>query len=209
LDKIDVEHDQSTLIGLIEPFAHWAKRITKEEKDTWLAWALQNRGDEIRAWLGYAEDWSMIPAPVLKDLAAAKRLTYKSGLPCCYLLRRNPRVQDKANGSTTIELDNGAVLPGVKLKTITYVYYEDRWWRVYAPKLPSESAVCRALRLFVLSALTGRTINTTKAMYKYEVMAVREWLFQGVTQPEIVGEVAARALYHLVTEPEIVRQLGS
>ena len=201
LEKIDVEHDQSTLISLIGPIAQWAERLTQDEKDEWLVWAFTHRQEHIRAWLGYAEDWTMLPAPVCKNLENAKRIAHKSGLPCCYLLPGLPQVKAKMNGSTTITLDNGMALPGIKLRTITYVYYEDRWWKVYKPKQPSVSAVCRAVRLFILSVLAGRLVTTTKDLYKYEVMAIREWLMQGETS-EIVGEVAARALYYLVTQPD-------
>lgn len=205
LKRADPQENQSTLIGFITPLVGWANSLTKEQQETWLVWAMRNRRDAIHSWLGYSKDWTMMPAPC-KGVKNLVRITRKSGLPELYLIPGNPRNPEAAQ---QIELANGYRALGIQLKATTYIQFQEGWYRVYYPKYPSESAINRALRLYVLSALVGRTLNSTKDLWVYEMAGIKTWMLHGFTHTveDTIKDDAKYALDRLVIDPDLVKNL--
>jgi len=204
-DKIDPEFHNAALVSLIVPFGQWIDHQDVDQKERWLVWALKNKPDEIRGWLGYAGDWTMIPA-VCKEEKKVVRLANKNGFPLLYLVPSTPR-----NGvePTEIVLATGHKVMGLEKKTVTYAQIKEEWYKVLLAKAPSQSAINRAIRLYLLSVLVGRTLTSTKDLFVYEMSGIKTWALYGevVGIYEAVVDRAASALWHLLTEPELATQL--
>lgn len=204
-DKVDPEFHNAALISLIVPLSQWIDHQDASQKEKWLVWALKNKPDEIRGWLGYGDDWTMIPA-VCKEEKKVVRLANKNGLPLLYLVPATPR-----NGGepTEIILPTGHRVMGLEKKTVTYARIKEEWYKVLVAKVPSQSAISRAIRLYLLSILVGRTLASTKGLFVYEMSGIKTWALYGevVGVNEAVVNRAASALWHLLTEPELADQL--
>lgn len=205
LKRVTPIENQATLIGFITPLVGWAKSLTKEQREVWLVWAMRNRRDAIHSWLGYNKDWTMMPA-VCKGSKNLVRITRNSGMPELYLIPGNPRNPELA---TQIELANGYKALGIELRATTYVQFQEKWYRVYYPKYPSDSAVNRALRLYVLGALVGRILTSTKDLWVYEMAGIKTWALHGFTHTveDVVKDDAKYALDRLVIDPDLVKKL--
>ena len=198
LEKVNPEDHQAALISLVAPLTEWADSLPDAEREKWLVWAMTTHPRQIRAWMGYAEDWSMMPADVCRNTKEAVRLAYDGRPPHTYLLPAEPRSKEAG----PIVLDNGLEMIGVRLATVTYVKWYDKWYKVYYPKPPSKSAVSRAIRLWLLGRLLGREITSTNDLLMYELQGVKSWLLYG-TIKNGVAEQAGDVLFHLLLEPEM------
>ena len=202
-----VDPNSAALISLIAPLNYWADAVPEDEREKWLVRMMINRPIEIRQWMGYAPDWTMMPAAVCNKHKEVVRLAQKGKLPGIYLLPATPRQSD-AERVGAITLDNGWVVNGVKLATVTYVFREGEWYKAYSPKLPSDSAVSRAIRLYLLGILLGRTITSAKELKAYEMGGLKMWMSYGMGELENgLAKHANDTLFHLLTEPEIEGQL--
>lgn len=204
-DRVDPGFHNAALIGLIVPFSQWINHQHIDQKETWLVWALKQKPDEIRGWLGYGDEWTMIPA-VCKLSKKTVRLANKSGLPQLYLIPATPR---NGGESTEITLPTGHRVMGLEKKTVTYAQVRGEWYKVLLAKTPSPSAISRAIRLYLLSVLVGRTLTSTKDMFVYEMLGIKSWALYGeaVGVNEMVVDRAASVLWHLLIEPELADQL--
>ena len=204
-DKVDPEFHNAALISLLVPFSKWIDHQDVDQKEKWLVWALQNKPNEIRGWLGYGDEWTMIPV-VCKGSSKVVRLANKNGLPQLYLVPATPR-----NGGEAIEitLPTGHKVMGLDKKTVTYAQVQGEWYKVFPAKAPSQSAISRAIRLYLLSILVGRSLTSTKDLFVYEMSGIKSWMLYGeiVGVHETVADRAASALWHLLTEPGLAAQL--
>lgn len=205
LEKVDPEQHTAAIISLVSPMTTWADSLSEDERECWLVWAMTTHPGEIKEWMGYAEDWTMMPAEVCKNLDKVVRLAHKGRLPIYYLLPAEPRAQDLEKAARTVVDGIGA--RRIELATVTYIDWGGHWNKVYYPKLPSKSAVSRAIRLYVTGVLVGRTVTSTNDLWVYELTALKNWALYDGDIARGVSEPAARTLTRLVTEPEIVEQL--
>jgi len=205
LEKVNPENHTAALISLVSPLTTWAENLSDEDRERWLVWAMSTHPIEVRQWMGYAEDWTMMPAEVCRNASKVVRLAHKGRLPIYYLLPAEPRAQDIEKAARTVVDGVGAMR--IELATVTYMDWSGRWNKVYYPKLPSKSAVSRALRLYVLGALLGRMVTTTNDLWMYEMTAIKQWALYDGDINYGVSEPAARTLTRLVTEPGIIEQL--
>jgi len=194
LAQVDPERNKGDLVGFVTALSLWAETLPREECEKWLVWAMTNHPIEVRQWMGYAEDWTMMPAAVCKAGKNVVRLAYGGMLPAVYLVPATPRNADKIS---TILLDNGVQMDGIKLATVTYVKWGEGWYKVYYPKPPSKSAIGRALRLYLLGVIVGRTVTTTNDLMVYEMMGIKSWLLSENGIAQHAGDV----LFHLLVEP--------
>lgn len=203
-----VDPNSAALISLIAPLNRWADAVPEDEREKWLVRMMIHRPIEIRQWMGYAEDWTMMPAEVCRKHEEVVRLAHTGKLPGIYLIPATPRQSD-AEKVGAIKLDNGWMVNGVKLATVTYVLMEGEWYKAYSPKLPSQSAVSRAIRLYLLGILLGRTLTSTKELRAYEMGGLKMWMSYGSMgeQDNGLAKHASDTLFHLLTEPEIEEQL--
>ena len=198
LEKVNPEDNQAALISLVAPLTEWTESLPEDERQKWLVWAMTTHPVEIRQWMGYAPDWTMMPADVSRNIKEIVRLAYDGRLPHTYLLPAEPRSKEAG----PIVLDNGLQMIGVRLTTVTYVKWYDKWYKVYYPKLPSQGAISGAIRLFLLGALLGREVTSTNDLMMYELMGIKSWLLYG-TIGHGVAEQAGDVLFHLLLEPEM------
>ena len=196
LEQVNPGDNKTALICLVAPLTQWADALPETERETWLLWAMGNRSEYIRDWMGYAPDWTMIPAAAKRENLV--RLAHVGRLPSAYLVPGEPRSKDAVG---PITLDNGVPMEGIKLATVTYVMWDEQWHKVFYPKLPSKSAISRAIRLYLLGILVGRTITTTNDLMVYELTGIKSWMLYG---PLVNGiaQHAGDALFHLLVEPE-------
>ena len=206
LNQVNPKENKADLIGLVTPLSLWIATLPRIECEEWLAWAMTNHPIEVRQWMGYAPDWTMMPAAVCKELKNIVRLGYGEKLPAAYLIPSEPRKQDAAR-IEQITLDNGVQMDGVKLATVTYVKWGESWYKVYYPKLPSKSAISRAIRLYLLGIIVGRTVTSMNDLMVYEMMGVKSWMLFGNLENGI-AEHASDALFHLLTEPVLGGELN-
>ena len=211
LKQVDPEENKAALISLVSSMDQWVSSLPERDKEGWLLWAMTKRPIEVRQWMGYAPDWTMLPADVSKDYKNTVRLGSSGLLPNLYLLPKEPRESDKERAGKIVLPENGLVFTtGIELSTVTYVQWEKRWYKVYYPKLPSKSAVTRAIRLFLLGVLVGRTITSTTDLIVYELIGIKSWMLYG-NGGELVNGIARHAgdtLFHLLLEPELM-DIGS
>ena len=207
LERVDPKEHSAALIGLIAPLTIWADALPEIEKEKWLVWAMIHHPIEIRQWMGYAPDWTMLPA-ACKRSKEIVRLGPKGRLPNVYLLPSN--APKNANMAAPIVLETGFETVGIQLKTCTYIkwYDTDEWYKVYYPKLPSKSAVSRAIRLYLMGIILGRTVTSTNDLMMYELVGIKAWLLYGALKNGI-AEHATDVLFHLLLEPEIAEQLSN
>jgi hypothetical protein len=198
LKQVDPEENKAALISLVAPLTFWADALPEEVRETWLLWAMGHR-TEIREWMGYAPDWSMIPAAVSKQRKNIVRLAHMGRLPSAYLVPAEPRNKDAG----PITLDNGMSMQGIKLTTVTYVLWEEQWYKVYYPKMPSKSAISRAIRLFLLGILVNRIITSATDLMVYEMAGIKSWMLYG-TLANGIARHAGDTLFHLLIEPEMI-----
>ena len=206
LAPVDPEENVAALISLITPIDQWANSLDDRERETWLIWAMTHRPDEIRKWMGYADDWTMMPAAVVKDHEGLVRLAQPGRLPFAYLTPNSPRKQDAARVGP-IRLENGVEVTGVELATVTYVLREGGWYKVHYPKMPSKSAITRAIRLYLLGVLVGRTLTSTTDLMMYELTGIKTWTSYGGAR-EGIAPHAGDTFFHLLVEPELGEQLN-
>ena len=209
LKLVDPEENKAALISLVASMDQWVGSLDGVEREKWLLWAMIKHPIEVRQWMGHKPDWTMMPADVSKDYKNVVRLTHWGGLPHVYLVPREPRESDKEKIGTVM-LESGYAMTGVRLATMTYVQYNGLWYKVYYPKLPSKSAVTRAIRLFLLGVLVGRTITSTTDLIVYELIGIKSWMLYG-NGGELVNGIARHAgdtLFHLLLEPELM-DIGS
>jgi hypothetical protein len=206
LEKVNPEENTAALISLVSPMTTWAERLPDEDRERWLVWAMTTHPNEIKKWMGYAEDWTMMPAEVCRNVKDVVRLAHKGRLPIYYLLPANPRPQDIENHAV-VSVMEGIEARRIELATVKYIEWNGGWYKIHFPKLPSKSAVSRALRLYALGALVGRTITSTNDLWMYELIAIKGWALYNGDIVNGVSEPVARTLTRLVTEPEIVEQL--
>ena len=197
LEKVDPK--STALICLVAPLTQWIDALPETERETWLLWAMGNRSEYIRDWLGYDSDWTMIPA-VCKGSEKLVCLAHVGRLPSTYLVPGEPRSKDALG---PITLDNGLEMEGIKLATVTYVVWNEQWYKVHYPKLPSKSAISRAIRLYLLGILVGRTITTANDLAVYEVTGIKSWTSYD-TLVNGIAQHAGDALFHLLVEPEVL-----
>jgi hypothetical protein len=201
LEKVDPEENSAALISLVVPLTTWANSLPDVEKEKWLVWAITYHPHRIRQWLGYAEDWSMIPAACQgKEIV---RLGPGGRLPSLYLLPAEPRSKEAG----PVVLDNGLEMIGQRLATVTYIKWNGEWYKVFYPKLPSQSAVNRAIRLWVISVILARYVGSTNELWMYELVGIKNWLLYDVIG-EGIAKHAGDTLFHLLREPEIASQLN-
>jgi len=204
LERVDPEENKAALINLVVPMEQWADALPDKERNNWLIWAMVTHPIEVRQWMGYAPEWSMVPAAVQKDYARALRIMPDGCLPEVYFVPATPRQSD-IEKAEPITLDSGThIKQGIKLASVTYALLPDGWYKVHYPRLPSRSAVNRAIRLFLLGVLVGRTITSTTELMVYEMHGIKSWRMQG--NGEIIDGIAKRAgdtLFHLLLEPEM------
>lgn len=203
LEKVDCERNQAAVIGFVSALGYWCDSVPEIEREKWLIKMMIDRPIEIRRWMGYAEDWTMMPADVCSKREEIVRLAQSSKLPGAYLLPATPRKSD-AEKVGIIKLDNGWMVHGVKLATVTYMLNKGEWYKVYYPKLPSKSAVSRAMRLYLLSIMVGRQVNTVKDLLVYEMMGIRRWMSYDGDIVNGLADHAGHTLFHLLLEPEMV-----
>ena len=195
--------NKAAIISLVASLDQWVNSLPEAERETWLIWAMTNHPIEVRQWMGYKPDWTMMPAAVCKNPRGLVRLAHKGRLPSLYLLPKEPRDCD-ATYLKPVLLENGMTMTGVELATVTYVRHKGVWHKVHYPKLPSKSAVIRAIRLFLLGSLVGRTITSTTDLKMYELSGIKSWMLYGDLENGIAKH-AGDALFHLLVEPELER----
>lgn len=203
LQKVDPEANSAAIISLVVPFGTWIDSLPGVELEKWLVWAMTYHAHRIRNWLGYAEDWTMMPADVCRSSEEIVRLGPKGRLPSTYLLPAEPRQKEAG----PIVLDNGLEMIGVRLATVTYCKWNDKWYKVYYPKLPSQSAISRAVRLYLLSVILGRYIGSANDLMMYELVGLKSWLLYSTIGTGI-AQHAGDTLFHLLLEPGIAEQLN-
>lgn len=208
LERIDPEQNAAALISFVTSLADWASTLENDEREKWIVWALKNQPDKAKKWMGYRPEWTMLPAPVAREYKKAHRVYNDNGMPKLYLVPGEPRDTSQKH---IVTLENGDTGIGVKLATVTYLWFEQGWFKAYLPKRPSESAITRALRLFVTGVLVGRDVFTSNDLMVYEMIAIRDWALYG--DGRIVGErlcpEASYALRSLVAKPEMAAQIPS
>jgi hypothetical protein len=202
LEPVDPEENKAAVISLCTEINEWADTLTEEDRQAFLVHAFKHHPRQIRPWLGYKPDWTMMPAAVCKRHNEVVRLAHKSSLPHTYLLPGKPTNPDEAG---PIVLDNGLEMVGIRKTSAHYVKWKAEWYRVYYPKLPSKSAVNRAIRLYLVGILLGRYVESITELMVYELFGVRDWiLLQDRSQ---MAQESASTLFHLLTEPDIIGQL--
>ena len=201
LEPANYDENRTAIISLVTSLDQWADSLPDVERETWLIWAMTNHPIEVRLWMGYKPDWTMMPAAVCKGDKVPVRLAHPGRLPSVYLIPREPR-DTRVVGP--IILDNGMRMTGKKMATVTYVLHNSVWHKVHYPKLPSRSAVTRAARLFLLGILVGRIITSTTDLKMYELSGIKSWMLYGDLENGI-AKFAGDALFHLLVEPEMER----
>jgi len=205
LERVDPEENKSALISLVSSMDQWVGSLSERDREGWLLWAMTKHP----IWMGYAPDWSMMPAAVSKDYKNVVRFTHGGGLPVVYLVPGEPRKSDADRVGPILVGPLNWPMDGVELATMTYVQHNGLWYKVYYPKLPSKSAVTRAIRLFLLGVLVGRTITSTTDLKVYELTGIKSWMLYG--NGDMVNGIARHAgdtLFHLLLEPELM-DIGS
>jgi hypothetical protein len=200
LKQVDPEENKSALVSLVVPLTSWANSLPDNERETWLLWAMGHRAEYVRSWLGYAPDWTMVPAAVSDKRENLVRLAHKGRLPSAYLIPAEPRTPDDIG---PITLDNGMQVDGIKLATVTYAMLNGEWYKVYYPKSPSRSAISRAIRLYLLGILVGRPIASTNELMMYEMVGIKSWMLYGTIENGIATH-ASDTLFHLLVEPGVL-----
>jgi hypothetical protein len=203
LEKVDPEEHSAALISLVVPFTEWANALPDVEREKWLVWAMTKYPVEVRQWMGYSANWTMMPNAVCKRFKEVVRLGPEGRLPSVYLLPGTPK---NTSMVAPIVLETGLEAVGIQLKTCTYIKWHDEWYKVYYPKLPSKTAVSRAIRLYLMGIILGRTVASTNDLTMYELTGIKNWLLYGELTSGI-AEHASDTLFHLLLEPGIAEQL--
>ena len=208
LEKVDPEENRAAIISLVSSLDQWAGSLHDIEREKWLLWAMTRRPIEVLQWMGYADDWTMMPAAVSKNQKVLVRLAQPGRLPFAYLIPGEPRESDVERLGITL-VHESPDLYGVELATVTYARYNSEWYKVHYPKYASKSAVTRAIRLFLLGVLVGRNITSTTDLMMYELTGIKSWMLYG--NGDMVSGIARHAgdtLFHLLLEPELM-DIGS
>ena len=59
-----VDPESAALISLVVPLNQWTEALPDTDRKDWLLWAMKEYPIEVRLWMGYKSDWSMMPAAV-------------------------------------------------------------------------------------------------------------------------------------------------
>lgn len=187
---VDWDTHKGIIIALCGSLQEWLGDMLPQLR-AWFIWADRSiQAATIDLWLGYRNGWRKVPTePYVEDIAN-------------YYVRP-ARQPDIEKGTYRSVQNKSGIEEHLYFKTVRYVRgqipsgpFIELWHKVVDRKCPSDSALLRCGRLWLVSQLLRRRVLTTRQLELAELLAIRGWLVDatGVALREGAIDVLRRLL---------------